>query len=451
MLLQLLYGHATMKTAADLPSASAGTAGGTVDLNSSRSNSYTGSHSDSGGLAAELRELASLYSEGHLTALEFAEGKRTVLRKAALAVEGVLPAPPSAAGTTRGRGAGPGFSVVDFGADASGKNDSTAAFNAAFAAASATYILKSCGHGCTRSVADVFVPAGEYLLSAAIEMGVAPGIHGEGTPILRQANASSDILRSTGIWRTQILGLSFIGGVNHLHFGTANVDSSFITVERCTFANASSAAIRMMPPTGLSGNHSPGVYHGSASTQFTVRDSVFNNNEQVLVNWCDGFSFLDNWVEGCYMPTCTKGKALFENHDSLTIERMVGVPRPIKGYDQRWIDNFNGMVIARNSRFGGEGGGFTVVLNKASFLRVPGHLSHYDGAGSGMPPGHGPLPPGTNWDADPQSSTIILDACQIDSDGNHERQANVWLEQLPAILVVERCQGFAYGPKFGPR
>ena len=28
--------------------------------------------------------------------------------------------------------------------------------------------------------------------------------------------------------------------------------------------------------------------------------------------------------------------------------------------DQRWIDNLNGLVIARNSRFGGEGGGFTV-------------------------------------------------------------------------------------------
>ena len=39
---------------------------------------------------------------------------------------------------------------------------------------------------------------------------------------------------------------------------------------------------------------------------------------------------------------------------------MLGVPSPRAGYDQRWIDNVDGMVIARDSRFGGEGGGFTV-------------------------------------------------------------------------------------------
>jgi len=58
------------------------------------------------------------------------------------------------------------------------------------------------------------------------------------------------------------------------------------------------------------------------------------------------------------------------------------------------------MVIARNCRFGGEGGGFTVVLNKASFLTV-GH----DGS---MPPQSGPLPNGTVWEGDPQVSTPSL-------------------------------------------
>ena len=56
------------------------------------------------------------------------------------------------------------------------------------------------------------------------------------------------------------------------------------------------------------------------------------------------------------------------------------------------------MVIARNCRFGGEGGGFTVVLNKASFLTV-GH----DGS---MAPQSGPLPNGTGWEGNPQVSAL---------------------------------------------
>ena len=35
------------------------------------------------------------------------------------------------------------------------------------------------------------------------------------------------------------------------------------------------------------------------------------------------------------------------------------MPHPVAGADQRWIDNHYGMVIARNARFGGEGGGLT--------------------------------------------------------------------------------------------
>jgi hypothetical protein len=220
----------------------------------------------------------------------------------------------------------------------------------------------------------------------------------------------------------------------------------------------------MMPAAGSPGNNTAGfvpsgtgcggsncsAYHGSASTQVTVSRSQFFDNEQVVVNFCDGVSLLDSWVEGCYQPTCSKGKALFENHDTLLIERMLGVPSPRSGNDQRWIDNINGMVVARNSRFGGEGGGFTVVLNKASFLQVPCESSEAVPVTCPKPPQRGPLPAGTKYGGDPQSSAVILDSCQIDSDGNHERLANIYLEQIPAILSVQNCQGFAYAWWWGP-
>ena len=60
--------------------------------------------------------------------------------------------------------------------------------------------------------------------------------------------------------------------------------------------------------------------------------------------------------QGAYPATCSRGKGLFENWDMLYIERMLGVPQPCDGADNRWIDNMGGTVIARDTRFGGEGG-----------------------------------------------------------------------------------------------
>ena len=33
-------------------------------------------------------------------------------------------------------------------------------------------------------------------------------------------------------------------------------------------------------------------------------------------------------------------------HDNLQLERMLGVPHPIDGYDQRWVDNYHGASAA---------------------------------------------------------------------------------------------------------
>ena len=89
---------------------------------------------------------------------------------------------------------------------------------------------------------------------------------------------------------------------------------------------------------------------------------------------------------------------MFENYVGLNIERMVGVPIPggagqagLPGYDLRWVDNYC-YFKAVDSRFGGEGGGITVVFNKASFL-------------SPVPPvGAKTLPNGTAFSRLPQGS-----------------------------------------------
>lgn len=275
--------------------------------------------------------------------------------------------------------------------------------------------------------------------------------------LLKQVNASADIFYYPSAWRWQVSGLHFVGGRNHIHTGNNDTDKSIITVTDCVFANASSAAIRTMSPGWWSTDKPEGVdFRGSASTQFTIRSSQFYSNEQVVVNWCDYMVIEDAWVERAG-PNGSYSKALFENHDKLILLRMLGVPQPIAGNDQRWIDNFNhgdqgGVVTARDSRFGGEGGGFTILVNFASFLCAPAGRSRWP---SGMPGGYkncqpppasGPLPNGTACTG--VSGAIVLDSCMLDSNGNHQRNANVYLEAIPSQLIITNCYGFDFAPRY---
>eukprot|EP01051_Picozoa_sp_SAG22_P017856 SAG22_NODE_2854_length_2155_cov_2.038911_2_plen_213_part_00 len=176
--------------------------------------------------------------------------------------------------------------------------------------------------------------------------------------------------------------------------GTNNTDCSFFVFTQCTFSNASGAALRVRPPSDFP------YFHGSGSTQVTVRDSKFFNNEQVTIFYGDTLTIEDVWVEGCGYNR-SAFVALFENHGKLILNRMLGVPYTHKGLGQRWIDNW-GYLTARNCRFGGEGGGMTVVHNYASFLCYP--CNPYEGVDvcppyvpdNGtcweVPPARGPFP-----------------------------------------------------------
>lgn len=174
------------------------------------------------------------------------------------------------------------------------------------------------------------------------------------------------------------------------------------------------------------------------------------------MNWCDYMVVQDVWVEKAG-PNGSYAKALFENHDKLILLRMLGVPEPIEGNDQRWIDNYNhgdqgGVLTARDSRFGGEGGGFTVVVNFASFLCAPAGRSKWPTGMPGgyknceAPPSSGPLPVGTSCTG--LSGVIVLDSCSIDSHGNHQRNANIYLEAIPSQLIIRNSYGFDYAPRY---
>ncbi|MCX7598733.1 MAG: hypothetical protein N2512_07660 [Armatimonadetes bacterium] len=286
--------------------------------------------------------------------------------------------------------------VRDYGAKGDGVSDDTQAILEAFAAAEKLRISEQPvpGQAYVFSAGNVFFPNGKYRLSAPITP--TANMLGEDNAILYQPDPSTDIISWDSAWRWQISGFTFLGGRHHLNIGNANLDTGRIIIDRCVFQNASGAAVF--------------IREGTASTQLTVTNCVFNYCDQVLVNWCDMARVADSWVTTS--PTM-QNRAVFENHGILLLEHVLGVPLVDPERDQRWIDNYNG-VTCRNVRFGGEGAGFTAIVNWATY------------------------------DADyPVWPTfVILEACQVYCLGNPRRRAAIFCEEIPNQIIVRDCNGF---------
>jgi hypothetical protein len=164
------------------------------------------------------------------------------------------------------------FNVKDFGAKGDGRTDDTKAIQAAFdAAGKKTWSEQYPGSAYFISMPVVFFPSGKYLLSDTINVGV--NVQGEGTAILQQEKPDKDIFAGTFSWRWQLSGLTLVAGRHHMDIGNPNIDTGRIIIEKCAFYSAAGTAVR--------------VREGSNSTQISIRDCVFIQCDQALVNYCD--------------------------------------------------------------------------------------------------------------------------------------------------------------------
>ncbi|OQB85560.1 MAG: Pectate lyase superfamily protein [Planctomycetes bacterium ADurb.Bin126] len=300
------------------------------------------------------------------------------------------PAPPSANPPP-----GPSFNVRDFGAKGDGRSDDTGAIQAAMDAAGKKTVSEQPPNSAYYiSMPVVFFPAGKYVLTDTIQ--IKANVQGEGSAVLVQQKGDKDILSTDWAWRWQCSGVTLVGGRHQLHIGNHNIDTGRIVIDRCAFYNCSGVAVH--------------VRKGSNSTHISVRDCVFLNCDQAMINYCDKATVIDCWVS---TSPHMKNKAAFENYGILHLEKICGVPAVTKDHDQRWVDNYGG-VTCRDVRFGGEGAGFTPVVNFAP----------YDYTYPVWP------------------SFVILDSCDVYALGNPARAAAVFCEQIPNQIVIRNCRGF---------
>jgi len=277
--------------------------------------------------------------------------------------------------------AAPAVNIMDY-ANTVVDGDYTKAIRMAIAAAAET-----------RSY-EIYFPAGHYSISDTIDMNSATPISG-GKVTIQQRDSEKDIFYADQVWQRTIRGFSFLGGHDQIAIGNKNVDQGFIVISECKFKDASGAAIRFIRK-GKS---------ETASTYCLVEKCHFSRCIQSLISVSDLTTFRDCWI-----TTSAKNienMAVIENYGVLKCINILGVPL-VTSTDQRWIDN-HGSVICNNFRFGGEGAGFTPVVNYKGMYKE----------------GYG--------------SFVILEDSFLAALGNNKRACAVYCEEIPNMIVVHNC------------
>ena len=245
----------------------------------------------------------------------------------------------------------------------------------------------------TRAYA-IYFPPGHYSISDVIDMNSATPISG-GEVTIQQRDPEKDIFYADSVWQRTIKGFCFIGGRDQIAIGNKNVDQGFLIITDCKFKDASGVAIRFIRKAKSE----------TASTYCLVEKCHFSRCTQALISVSDLSTLRDCWI-----TTTSKKRsnlAVIENYGVLKCENILGVPH-VNSTDQRWIDNY-GSLICRNFRFGGEGGGFTPVVNYKKLYK-----SAY-------------------------GSFVILENSYISALGNNKRSCAVYCEEIPNMIVVNNC------------
>jgi hypothetical protein len=276
---------------------------------------------------------------------------------------------------------GGAFDVTAFGADPLGRNDSTAAINAALAAAvsAAENHPVALGPGLHGRLAfEVIFPAGTYVINGTLNLstsgvktigsggGMAPRLRGVGMPSITQLCANCDIFFGDHVYRAEISHLWLRGGRHQLYLGNNNTDQGNIFIHNCEFDSAGGVGIHIMGPSCLQPSCPEPNFVGSYSTQVVIRDCRFHHCNQAFINWADWSTMEQCWIStSCAM----QNKAVIENHDKLFLRDILGVPCNPNAHNKtdnrssgRWIDNYShrvdgGFLHAQSFRFGGESGG----------------------------------------------------------------------------------------------
>jgi len=236
--------------------------------------------------------------------------------------------------------------VTDFGADPSGRTDSTVAIQKAVNAALWINETAPDGFVLAQSAPDVVFPSGKYLVSDTIRLLPIVSVRGESAII--RSNVDKTIFDCPGAGTlVRVEGMKFVGGSTAIHVSNQNVNGTLITIRDCTFDRQSSTSIIVQGEVG--------DLHMSA---LMVIDSCrYRGSGEFLDSYCDLTKVTNSWVQ---WGASSFGGCITNNGNRMTIEHCMFVPENAKG-SQYWIRN-KGNLHALHTRFSGEVGGLPILL-----------------------------------------------------------------------------------------
>lgn len=278
--------------------------------------------------------------------------------------------PARAGGTSLVAAPMPVFNVADYGAVGDGVADDTAAIQATVAAAgAAVQALTPAGSYQVGAVPTILFPGKIYNTSNTITFLTAglsyAKIASGGRAIIRQTDATKDILDFRGSIRLDVDGISFVGGKRHFLWGNNNVDGSQVFFYRCEFHNSADWSIE----TTLTGTWGV-VANMSANLNFS--HCRWGNNKRLIKNVEGIFTEVEDSWAFVVGATAAIG-AQFENRNELHLSSFYGVPpTSATPLDAHWVDNY-GQFFAHEGhpvrwRERGTAGGLQLRRTR---LRVP--------------------------------------------------------------------------------
>ena len=236
------------------------------------------------------------------------------------------------------------LSVVDYGAEGTGREDDSGAFREALAAA-----------GSRSGLVEVLIPAGMYYLERPVELPPRVVVRGVGQAALSvPSGRAGAIFRAPGAKHIAVQNLHFFDCEQALDISTVPTAHSEILVENCRFHRNRGWAITCLSGTGAT----------AETNQTTLRVSDCSFSLSPVLQQNVQYARVDNaWVTTDPSPP-DADSAVFVNKGFLHLHTLLGVPRPTER-DMRWVDN-HGRVLLDHCRFGGEGGGLPMVVNFAA-------------------------------------------------------------------------------------
>lgn len=212
------------------------------------------------------------------------------------------------------------------------------------------------------AIPEVRFQAGRYNLNAPLTFLTAGlsycRLVSEGQTILAPTG-NTDVFDASGTYMLDIEGIDFVGGKRHVVWGNNNVDSAMLHMRRCEFHGSTDWNIETVLTGGAA----------NLSAVVVVETSKFYNNYRILKVAPGAEAFVKNsWVS---LPNSMVNGAAFEvaSGGVLGFDNVYGVPPAAAPANARWVDNYTSFY-AKNSRFGGEGGGIPIVRNFAGPQQV---------------------------------------------------------------------------------